>query len=249
MRAFVKKKPLRGDLTESSSCDETAPSTPPKGNLELGTLLVQQLELDDSTDTLGRWMAHHLAELMTAAADLGKSKVARAQASARAAKLILKIWKRRSHLPGDIYPLTQYRNVLEVLKPLSRDTIPWRPQITRSYQVLGSAIYQDLRTITIALLFIEPLLGKQRKANRSKHLEKFLPITEMKVLKEFESLVTSIGSKTADSSDDATPGKLREHLRNVVDRAISHLNELRQKLADAPPLDSASPRTSARKRT
>lgn len=35
--------------------------------LELGKLLVKALDLDETVDTLGRWMAHHIAELMQAA--------------------------------------------------------------------------------------------------------------------------------------------------------------------------------------
>ena len=39
----------------------------PADVLELGKILVRELKLDPGVDTLGRWMAHHIAELIRAA--------------------------------------------------------------------------------------------------------------------------------------------------------------------------------------
>src|ERR1700687_4477359 len=115
MRDFVRKKPLRLDSTESSSSEETAPSKAPKDLLELGAHLVRELGLRDSTDTMGRWLAHHLAELMKETKKKKKSATQRAKAREQAAKLILKIWDRRTSLPGNAYPLARYKDILRVL--------------------------------------------------------------------------------------------------------------------------------------
>ena len=39
-------------------------SKPPKDVSELGQHLVRELGFEDRGETLGRWMAHHLAELL-----------------------------------------------------------------------------------------------------------------------------------------------------------------------------------------
>jgi len=40
-----------------------APSKTTKDILELGKVLVSELKLEDSRDTLAKWLAHHVAEL------------------------------------------------------------------------------------------------------------------------------------------------------------------------------------------
>jgi len=67
--------------------------------LELGQYLVRELDFEGGVDTLGRWMAHYLAELIDEAEN--SSTVAkRTRARKEAATTILKIWDHRSSLPG-----------------------------------------------------------------------------------------------------------------------------------------------------
>ena len=59
------RKTQRGlSSTASSSSDALEPSKLPSAVLRLGARIVRELELEPSVDTLGRWMAHHLAEVM-----------------------------------------------------------------------------------------------------------------------------------------------------------------------------------------
>src|SRR5258705_8486803 len=62
----------------------------------LGARLVSELGLDDSVDTLGRWMSHRIAELMTRAeeSELDEEKEI---AKRECAILILKVWRRRKY--------------------------------------------------------------------------------------------------------------------------------------------------------
>jgi hypothetical protein len=77
---------------------------------------VDELGLDESVDTLGRWMAHNVAELIHAAET--------AQAEERHAKLaqcttaILQLWKHRNDLPHGSRPFEGFEPALRALESL-----------------------------------------------------------------------------------------------------------------------------------
>lgn len=132
------------------------PSKPPKDVLELGRHLVRELGLGDSVDTLGRWMAHHLAELINTAEN-GTTSEERIQAQARATETILKIWEHRASLPGRAYPLAPYKDILQVLNRLRPDDNPFKyfrhdPQARR--EQLAGELFDNLTRLVIALLLI-----------------------------------------------------------------------------------------------
>jgi hypothetical protein len=84
--------------------------------LDLGRKLVEELGLDDSNDTLGRWMAHHLAELITRAEnETGSAKVA---AQKECFDAILALWRHRSELPRGKRPFEQLEPVIRAVESL-----------------------------------------------------------------------------------------------------------------------------------
>lgn len=62
----------------------------------LGARIVIELGLDDSVDTLGRWMSHRIAELMTRA-DESDVQEEKENAKRECATLILRVWRRRKY--------------------------------------------------------------------------------------------------------------------------------------------------------
>ncbi|MBI5446725.1 MAG: hypothetical protein HY900_36600 [Deltaproteobacteria bacterium] len=103
--------------------------------MALGPAIVRQLELDDRGAVLERWLAHHLAELISEAdSAVGPGK---ALAENRAVDLILKLWLHRRALPETADPLGGYRDAIAVLGRLMPDANPWR-----RYRRDGS--YEDL---------------------------------------------------------------------------------------------------------
>jgi len=79
----------------------------------LGERIVEEFGLGTSTDTLGRWMAHRVAELMD------RAEQAPAGAEGEAARrecsdLIIKLWERRSHWPHG-RPLAEVAGLLKTL--------------------------------------------------------------------------------------------------------------------------------------
>src|SRR5687767_11542563 len=109
-RDMTRKRQRRPDSTESTSSEEMGPSKPPKDVLGLGQHLVRELDFEDGVDTLGRWMAHYLAELIDKAEN-GGTAAKRLRAHKSATETILKIWEHRTSLPGKAYPLAPYKDV------------------------------------------------------------------------------------------------------------------------------------------
>ena len=87
--------------------------------LQLGRRLANEIGDDDGRDSIRRWLAHHLAELIEAAP--------RDPAAAdQAVDTILRIWATRETLPGNAWPLARYREAVTVLERLSPAVEPWR---------------------------------------------------------------------------------------------------------------------------
>jgi hypothetical protein len=84
--------------------------------LALGGRLVEQFKLREDEDTLGQWIAHHLAEkLMTHKSASGPAK---AVLEADLVDTILRFWKHRAYFPRGTRPFEGYDAVLRALESL-----------------------------------------------------------------------------------------------------------------------------------
>ncbi len=84
--------------------------------MNLGKALVKELNLENSVDTLARWMAHYIAEQIEAAEhSIGIEKK---EFEERCFETILKLWKHRSHMPKGVRPFENFEPILRVLKRL-----------------------------------------------------------------------------------------------------------------------------------
>jgi len=87
-----------------------------KATLELGRKLVKELGLDQSVDTLGRWMAHYIAELIQDVEEASaEEKPAKMQACCDA---ILNLWKHQHMLPDGKRPFEELEPILRTLESL-----------------------------------------------------------------------------------------------------------------------------------
>ena len=91
--------------------------------LALGQKIVDELGIDQSTDTLGRWIAHYIAEKMEdAEAATGE---ARDKKMSECNDLILKLWAHRSDLSNGQRPFEDFEPIFRALKSLDLDdTMP-----------------------------------------------------------------------------------------------------------------------------
>jgi len=84
--------------------------------LELGKRIVDDLGLDQTADTLGRWMAHYIAELIHNAETAGVKE--RPAIMKKCADAILNLWEHRHQLPVGKRPFEDLEPILRALASL-----------------------------------------------------------------------------------------------------------------------------------
>ena len=117
----------------------------PSEVLRLGTRIVHELGLEPSVDTLGRWMAHHLGEVMQEVESAEGSD--KEQAQERAVDLILKLWSHRRNLPGGAYPLNDLEPVMSVIGRLRSEASPYQRYSADATEKLLARIFDGLRLV------------------------------------------------------------------------------------------------------
>ena len=90
----------------------------------MGKQLVAELSSPDSRDTLGQWMAHVLAEKLSAVEVAPPDR--RAALEADAIDLILRIWKHRADLPSGQRPCEDLEDLTRTLRRLDVDDEAFR---------------------------------------------------------------------------------------------------------------------------
>ena len=92
--------------------------------LALGRKLVDELDLESSTDTLGRWMAHYVAELM----DHAESApiLEHAGSKKRCFDAILELWSHRAELPNGKRPFEALEPIMRAIESLDPENEAFR---------------------------------------------------------------------------------------------------------------------------
>ena len=114
----------------------------PKDVLDLGRALVEELGLDPGVDTLSRWMAHYIAELIE---DAETAKVENRPAKlAKCADAIIGLWERRHRLPNGKRPFEDLEPILRALESL--DPADDTPRYFRSPREAADETEQNAET-------------------------------------------------------------------------------------------------------
>ena len=206
-----------------------ARSKPPKDVLELGKHLVRELGYEDSFDTLGRWMSHHVAELIDQSEN-GDTEGDRLEARKRATETILRIWEHRAALPGKAYPLSSYKDILQVLEHLKPSDNPfWEygyPNSTTRDQLAGR-LFDYLTRLTITLLLMKlPPDGGPVEADSV--VKDSLDETEQRILISIQSWVKLLEiEKSGNVKADKNKRKHgNPNLANIALELIDQSNEV-----------------------
>jgi hypothetical protein len=243
MRDMTRKRPRRYDSTKSSSFGEMVPSKPPKDVLELGQHLIRELAIEDEHgfDTLRRWMAHHLAELINRAEN-GSPVAERIKARKIATDTILKVWKHRASLPGQAYPLAPYKGVLkvlDVLRPIDKSSRYPRPHSEEKTDQLTVELFDDFSRLIIALLLMKASPRGKTTLTHTVAI-KSLSKAEQQVLKTLAAWydlflpTTKSSPRTRKDTKNgaATIVNLNEVALGLIDEIAKTLGELRGKFQD-----------------
>ena len=102
----------------------------------LGRKLVEELGRNPRVDTLSRWMAHYIAELVDAAENGPQKR--RAAARRQCFEAILELWSYRAELPGGRRPFEKLEPVARALESLDPDN-----DTPRYFRGVRSAMAQE----------------------------------------------------------------------------------------------------------
>lgn len=111
--------PTSPHIQGSSSSHLTVKSVRSDAVLELGMTLVEQLGLDRSNDTLARWMAHYIAQLIQDAESAKEDD--RAEKLSACADAIIALWNHRGVLPNGMRPFESFESIMRTLESLDPD--------------------------------------------------------------------------------------------------------------------------------
>lgn len=111
--------------------------------LELGKLMVKELSLEP-TDTLGRWMVHHISELIT---EVEKSSSSQKQeAEERCRNAILALWKHIDVFPRNHRPLENIEPLIATIEALSPEKKAYFFQSEAMAMIKESALPEESKS-------------------------------------------------------------------------------------------------------
>ena len=114
--------------------------------MALGEQIVHELELTDGCDTLGKWMAHHLASLIVQAK---RTDGKQAETTQEAINLILRLWDRRNSLPGTADPMSKLRRAINVINCLDPNSTPFNQQVRGKREADLALLFDGLRQLVV----------------------------------------------------------------------------------------------------
>ncbi len=113
-----------GPAQDCFSLEKQAKLNRSEATIALGKMLTSQLGIDGSVDTLGRWMAHYVAELITMSEQVNTEDPANIRKTCFEA--ILQLWKHRASLPTGLRPLEEVEPIIKALASLNPECDTFR---------------------------------------------------------------------------------------------------------------------------
>lgn len=212
-------------------------SKPPKDILGLGKHLVRELNFEDGVDTLGRWMSHHLAELIYKAEN-GKTPEERLQSSQQAVETILKIWEHRKNLPRQVYPLAEYNELLKVINRLRIDSNPYFYGYNSDRtDNIASMLFDNFTRLILGLLLMKAESVESRKKVDNNVVE-FLDEQEKQIWSAIQEWMTIFPEKSEDDKPISKKRKSKKPRKNdlkinslaLIKNITDLLNQLSQEI-------------------
>ncbi len=198
----------------------------------LGHHLVTELGFSDSCDTLGKWMSHHLAEVMDRA-EHEKNLEKREKYQQQAVELIFKIWEHRSSLNGEAYPLARFKGIIDSLSILSPEANVWKRNRLGRCESLAADSFSMVVDLYRTLHFIEFV---SLKSVRSKQVPPSVFSDEEQMIYEFLTswAEDELGFR---SSENLSPDKTEvenatDSVCDFIDKLCGKLNELKSEISD-----------------
>lgn len=105
--------------------------------MSLGRRLVQELKLNETCNTLAKWMSHYLAEQMLAVR-VAKPGAEKRATEDRCREIILRLWAARENLPGTARPLGRLDEAIKALEEMRSDQARFPTMVQRAADQMES---------------------------------------------------------------------------------------------------------------
>lgn len=162
--------------------------------IALGKRLVEELGMEPGVDTLGRWMAHYIAELIRKAEETDDPDM-RSKAQEKCCETILKLWEHRAVLPHGARPLANLEGVLLAIEKFRGEQNPWSVFSTEEVERIGgpwmwfAKVVEEvgLRMCRIAVLTAIAEVSLDKEKRWLQEHQEMLSEEEMKVIQALDS--------------------------------------------------------------
>lgn len=200
--------------------------------LNLGKLLVKDLELEPGNDNLSIWMAHYIAEKIVISENAtGKKKQ---DAEKQCFDTILKLWKHRAYLKDGQRPFENYEiifNTIERLNPDNKHPFYYAEQKKKGKTSCVNEINQEVQKwLNVALsidqaarVWIESVINQAISIATNEKVKDYLKNT-YNVDKELDTkIIVNILGNQLEENEKNTINKLRKERRKELRSRIKQL--------------------------
>jgi hypothetical protein len=234
-KAQAKKK--KQSSTGSSSSAKTGLSKQRVNVSAIGKHIVQELDAAGSSDTLAKWMAHYVAELMQQA-DKAADVEKRTELRKEIESLVLELWKNRAALPGQVDPNKRLAGAIRVLEKFDSSENRFFRNSHDSQRIEREAMTagHEISQINLQLALIELVQGMEDHHSD----ETILPLSDddMKLrsqlnglLQHYTQRVVFANSQNKKPEEESEIYVLKNSIRASVTKAILCLEAVRELLA------------------
>lgn len=193
-----------------------------KNIINYGKSLVEELNLDPGVDTLGRWMAHYIAEQIKIAEN--STGIEKAVAEEKCFETIIKLWEHEVILPGKTKPFTDFEPIFRTLNRLD-------PERNQNYffdrndsskgdsEEFNSLLDLAIEIDKVARIWILHILNKATKISTNEATIKWLEISKGQIEK---NKMTVLYEELIWGTDDFTDSETQ----NDIDRLSFNIKTL-----------------------
>ena len=217
--------------------------------IALGNKIVKELKLYDGVDTLGKWMAQYVAELILNI-EKAESDAERKKFQKECCDTIIKIWKHKGSLPESARPFASLKPVIEVLESLKKDNTKY--PMWRNYRNIPSGnpwseFSNTVRTNSEQLfsLSVYTVLNKEFLEKEKKWIKDYkdaLSKDERKVIEYLDALILR-GDSFLNMNDGETKlekmtkkerhNKIFDKMEELLKEEIESLQRVRKEVLSA----------------
>lgn len=212
--------------------------------LKLGKTIISELELDYTVNTLARWLAHYIAELIQKI-ETSTSEKEQEQLKKECCELILKLWSKRDRVPIK-NPTERLKPIISVLELLKENKHPFIPFIlpsnskgikSKTWSEFLKVVKENSERIfnkSLLSLVDDKILEKDNQWVK-KHSE-FLSDEERIIIKylndinELEIKILDVSEGEIEKNDSEELDELFDQLESFIDEQKNALLSLKQNL-------------------